>query len=83
LDIITVHIGDGALPLDEADPNWVTEQLHRRRKAGQSVCVRVKVQVDPDINMLLSTPNCPKGNGGTRGLRRKERMIFELWKSIT
>lgn len=80
MDIITVHIGDGALPLDQADPNWITEQLNRRRKAGQSVCVRVKIEVHPDINMLLSTLNCQKGNGVTRGLRRKEQMIFELWE---
>lgn len=77
--MITIQIGSSALPLQQADPNWVTEQLQRRRQAGQSVCVRVTVDVRPDINIQLSTVSCPSGGGVVRPLRSREQMIFDLW----
>lgn len=78
--MITIQIGSSALPLPQADPNWVAEQLRRRRQDGQSVCVRVTVDVRPDISIQLSTVNCPRGNGVVRSLSSREQMIFDLWE---
>lgn len=59
------------------DPSWINQQINRRRSEGKEVCVRVTIRTD-DLDMILSTPGCPKGSGG-RQPRPRERQIFELW----
>jgi hypothetical protein len=78
--MVKVQIGSSVLPLEQADPNWVNDQLRRQGQGGRPVCVRVTVDVRPDINMQYSTPICPSGGGIQRPLSGREQMILDLWR---
>ena len=80
MDSIIVRIGSSSLPLDQADPHWITQQIIKRRQAGESVCASVSINT-PALNMVLSTPQCGGGGGNGRPPRPAEQQIFNLWKS--
>jgi hypothetical protein len=61
----------------DIEESWITEQLHRSRQSGQSVCVVVRLQ-SPDINLSLATPTCGGGGGGRRPNAQEQRIIG-LW----
>ncbi len=72
-----VTIGDNQRKLDDANPQWVTEQITRRQRDGASVCVRVTVNKN-NINVTLASGDCPPGGGGSkRALTRDESAVFE------
>lgn len=75
--MITVKIGEEERSLDNADHQWINQQINSRKAAGQAVCVRVTIRT-ADIDVVLSTPTCAKGVGG-RQPRPKESKLFELW----
>jgi hypothetical protein len=75
--VITVRIGEEERSLDDADQQWINQQINRRKDAGQAVCVRVTIRA-ADVDVILSTPTCAKGVGG-RQPRPKESKLFELW----
>jgi len=77
--MIKVQIGSSELPIEKADAHWISEQINRRRREGQQICVRVSILLAPEVNILLSTPNCPRGGGISRPLREKEQRMFDLW----
>lgn len=74
--MITVRIGDSESS-DINDAHWINEQIRRRRKDGQDVCVTVRIE-EGQLRLTLGTPACPRGRGG-RVLNDDERSIFELW----
>lgn len=74
----TVWIGDSQRSLDDADGQWVTEQIRRRRRAGESVCVRVSIK-NGNINVTLVSGDCPSGGGGGRAPNRDEAAILDDW----
>lgn len=74
-----ICIGADRCPLDEADPQWITQEIQGRRNDGQDVCVVVRVEVE-GLNVTLSTPACAKGGGGGRAPTQRERVIFDLWR---
>lgn len=73
----TISIGNDTRPLDQADPEWITQEIIQRRKDGLSVCVRIQIRTD-DLGMTLSTPACGGGGGG-RPPTSRERELLDLW----
>ena len=74
----TVWIGDSQRNLEDADAQWVTEQLRRRRRAGESVCVRVNIKKG-NINVTLTSADCPSGGGGGCAPNRHEAVVLDDW----
>lgn len=82
--MIKVKIGESERDLSDATPQWINEQINRRRNDGVSVCVRVFINTD-SLNIKLSTPTCGSGGGGGGGGRpptRQEREVFALWDKL-
>jgi len=52
--MVTVTIGSDSRAGEEADPQWVTQEINRRRQEGQTVCVRVQIHED-GVAVGLST----------------------------
>jgi len=77
---IRVQIGTNERDISDIEPNWVEEQINRRKKDGVPICVRVSIKQE-DINISLATNDCPKGGGG-RPPNKKEKEIFELWDKL-
>jgi len=77
--MIQVQIGDEKKNLEDVQPRWIHEQLARRRRDNPSVCVRVWIQT-PQVNFVLSTPDCPPLGWGGVSLNPREQEIFDLWK---
>lgn len=80
--MIRVRIGDSERELRDATPQWVNEQINRRRADGLSVCVQVVIRSGP-LDITLVTPTCPgTGGGGGRHLNRHEKDVVSLWKRL-
>jgi len=76
--VITVRIGSDEKDMsDLLDESWINQQINRRRRDGEVVCVRVIIR-DAGLDMILATPSCGSGGGG-RLPNAAEREIFELW----
>lgn len=62
---------------DEIEEGWITEQVNRRRLAGERVCINVHIDTS-SVRAGLSTHGCPVGGGGRRP-NRDEQRVFDLW----
>lgn len=79
--MIKVRIGESERELSNATPQWINEQIDRRRKDGVSVCVRVLINTG-SMNLALSTPSCGGGGGGGRPPNPEERQFLSLWEKL-
>jgi len=76
--MITVTVAGMEQSLEGLSESWLHEQIRRRQKAGESVCVQVGVHT-PDINVGVSSGACPAGPGGSRRPKPKEQQVLDLW----
>jgi hypothetical protein len=75
----TISIGNESRSLEQADPEWITQQIQRRRQDAASVCVRIQIN-SPDLNISFATPSCASsGRGGGRPPNAREREVLDLW----
>ena len=78
--MIKVRIGESERELNDATPQWINEQISRRRKDGANVCVRVLIN-SGSVNLALSTPTCGEGGGGRRP-NPQESELLSLWEKL-
>lgn len=78
--MIRVSIAGDEKILSDASPDWITQQIERRRKDGLVVCVAVSIQT-AELAMRLSTPECGGGGGG-RAPNAQEARVFALWNQL-
>ncbi len=78
-----IRIGDSERTIGEATPQWVNEQINRRRADGLAVCVQVIFDQKP-LEFALSTPACFRGGGGGGGrpLNQEELKVLSLWEKL-
>lgn len=77
---IRVQIGTSERDISVIEPNWVNEQIDRRKIDGAPICVRVSIKQE-DINISLATNDCPKDGGGGGRLpnkREKKYLTFGI-----
>lgn len=79
--MIKVRIGESERELSHATPEWINQQIARRRNDGLSVCVRVLINAG-SLNITLSTPTCGGGGGGGRPPNAQENEILSLWERL-
>lgn len=77
--MFTVQIGNEQRPLNDVDDAWINRKINERFSAGASVCVQVRIQ-EPNIDLLLTTPDCAIGGGAGRQANPHEAKIFQLWE---
>jgi hypothetical protein len=79
--MIRVSIAGDERSLQDASPDWIAQQIERRRRDGLSACVTVGIDTG-ELSMHLSTPECGSGRGGGRAPTAKEARVFELWSQL-
>lgn len=77
---IKVKIGMNERDINEMEPNWIPEQIVRRKQDGVPVCVVVKIKSN-GLDMSLASGGCPTGGGG-RAPNPQEIQIFDLWEKL-
>ena len=75
-----IRIGASEHTFCDASESWIIQQVHERQKDGQHVCVTVILK-SGSVDMVLATPQCPRGHGGGRHPNKKEEEIFAIWAS--
>ena len=78
--MIRIEINGTKRNIEDAGERWVNEQVDRRLRDNQRICVRVWIEKKPEVDLVLSTPDCPPAGGSGRSLTRRENEISELWK---
>jgi hypothetical protein len=78
--IATITIGGETRNISDAEENWITQQVNRRRQDRVPVCAVVRIQTS-GIDVGLSTPGCSNGGGGGRTPTSREADILHLWES--
>lgn len=81
MSTVTVRIGDETRNLEAASESWINDQLNRRRKDGQNICVQVNVN-SGGAQLVLATPGCGGGGGGGHQANARELDIIELWNRL-
>ncbi len=79
--MIHVKIGNDERKLEDAEESWINQQINRRRAAGESICVRVRIK-DDHLDLILETPTCSSGGGGGRRPNPREREVFDAWDKL-
>lgn len=79
--MIKVRIGESERELNDATPQWINEQITRRKNDGVTVCIRVLINTGA-LNLTLSTPTCGGGGGGGRPPNSQESEILALWDKL-
>lgn len=77
----TIKINEEQRDLEDADPQWISSQINRRRAAGEAVCVRVTIH-ESGVDLPLATVTCGSGGGGGRPVKPKERDVIDLWNRL-
>jgi hypothetical protein len=75
---VTVQIGDNTLDLNDVTQSWLEDQISRRKRDHQAVCVVVTIKAAGADMKLASDPCGNRGPGG-RPARDKEPEILKLW----
>ena len=76
---VEVWVGTDQASLDQAIREaWVVRQIKRRRRAGESVCFRVRLMAEA-VAFTLGSPECGSRSGG-RDLSPAEEQILVLWQ---
>ena len=78
--MIRIEINGTERRIEDASERWVNEQVNRRLRDNQRICVRVWIEKKPEVDLMLPTPGCPPSGGSGRSLTRREGEISELWK---
>lgn len=78
---IRIQIGKSERAIEEIEPNWITEQINRRRHEDVPVCVRITINTG-SINLSLATSDCPKSSASSRKPNTQENEIFDLWERL-
>ena len=76
---VIITIGEERKAIDDRYESWISEQVRNRRKAGESVSVRV--DVGGDLNLSLVCQDSPQSGGGApRNYTPRQLEIINLWK---
>lgn len=78
--MVQVTIGNETRELNDANPQWINEQIGNRRSEGSNVCVRVKIDKG-NLDLTLSTLGCGGGGGG-RMPKAEESECLDLWNKL-
>ena len=79
---IRVIIGSSEREIEDIEPNWINEQVNRRKSDNVPVCVKVNIK-NESTNITLASTDCPcSRSGGGRHPNHEEREIFELWNKL-
>ncbi len=79
--MITIQIGENERKLFQATEQWVNEQINRRLRANQLVCVRVTIEEEL-VNMSLVTQACARNGHSDWVPNTKEKRIIDIWKKL-
>ncbi len=76
--MIKVMIDQDAKVDSDIAPQWVNDQLNKRRGTGAPVCVRVDIALDR-VHLSLATPPCPGAGAIDHPPSSEERKILNDW----
>lgn len=79
--MVKVQVGNEVRDWKEVDVHWLCNAINGRRDDKQPACVRVTVKEGP-LDMILSTPGCGGGIGGSRAPNADEGEIISLWNKL-
>jgi hypothetical protein len=78
--MVTIKVGSSEQQLESLDEGWLLQQIKRRRRDGERVCVIVEIDDSP-INLIFPTKGCARGGGSSaRAYTAEEQRVIDLWQ---
>ncbi|UQG60889.1 hypothetical protein MIH18_02745 [Marinobacter sp. M3C] len=77
--MIAVTVAGVEQSLEGLSDSWLHEQIKRRQRAGDLVCV----EQTSDTNVGVSSGACPPVQASSRRPNEKEREVLDLWKHFS
>jgi len=78
--MITIQIGNEERELGKAEDSWIAEQIDKRRKNGESVCIVIDIAT-PTINITFATKDCQR-EGGVGNFTAQEQRVIDRWREL-
>ena len=78
---IALRIGGEEKEYASVTEGWIRDQLDRRTRDSQSLCVQLLIK-GPSVDLLFSSPGCGSSGGGSRQLTPGERRALEIWTDM-
>lgn len=78
--MVKIQINGIEQELSSVSRSWIHEQINNRQKNRAPVCVRVFIKID-EVDIVLSSGDCPQFGSSGRKTTPKEDYLFELWES--
>ena len=79
--MIKVQIAGIEQELSGLSESWIHQQIKLRQHDGFDVCVRVFIKTD-NIDIVLSSGECPSFSGGERQASPLEARVFDSWNEL-
>lgn len=77
--MISLKIGSSERQNSDITKRWIAQEIERRQKANQPICVELQINKNA-INLFLNSGACSNGSGGGgRKPNRSEMKIIKLW----
>ena len=79
--MIKIQIGSCERNIEEITKSWLIQQIEKRRQDGAPICIRVFIKKS-NIDIVLSTYDCPKSKTTIRRATNIEKKIFNHWERL-
>ncbi|MCF6239209.1 MAG: hypothetical protein L3J79_10470 [Candidatus Marinimicrobia bacterium] len=77
----SISINGNKRDLRNVGERRITQQIIRRQKDGQPVCVIVEIN-DGNLNLVVKTGDCPSSGGGGRPPNSEEKVLLDSWSKF-
>lgn len=78
---IRVFIDEMERDVSQADTHWIVSQIKQRKRDNGRACVQILIR-QSDLNLRLTSADCPQEKAVPRKAKPQEQEVFDLWNKF-
>lgn len=81
--MISIDICGSTKNLEDISESWIYEQILNRQKESVKIWIKVIIENrDANVNIVLTSANCPPSKAAQRKTHHNEKELFDLWETM-